>query len=160
MKKTGNYHRFYALLNRLPGGNTEDVKETIVSSFTDGRTVHLHEMSRKEYNEMCAQLEERTGWKDEIRMKRSLCLKLMQQWGVDTTDWQRVNSFCLDMRIAGKEFARLGVDELEALSVKLRAMLRKRIEMPRREQNNQRFHKGQKVEIYVMGSSFGVKVKS
>lgn len=38
-----NYHRFYASLNRLPGGNTEDMKETLVSSFTDGRTTSLKE---------------------------------------------------------------------------------------------------------------------
>ena len=43
-----NYHRFYASLNRLPGGNTEDMKETLVSSFTDGRTTSLKEMTQKE----------------------------------------------------------------------------------------------------------------
>ena len=73
-----NYHRFYASLNRLPGGNTEDMKETLVSSFTDGRTTSLKEMTQKEYNAMCASLEERTGWKEQLKKKRSLCLKLMQ----------------------------------------------------------------------------------
>lgn len=120
-----NYHRFYALFNRLPGGSCEDLKETLVSSFTDGRTTSLHEMTQKEYNDMCASLEERTGWKDRLRKKRSMCLKLMQRLGIDTTDWHRINDFCRHPRIAGKVFAQLGVTELEALGVKLRAIERK-----------------------------------
>lgn len=120
-----NYHRFYASLNRLSGGNTEDMKETLVSSFTDGRTTSLKEMTQKEYNAMCASLEERTGWKEQLKKKRSLCLKLMQKAGIDTTDWQRINDFCRNPKIAGKEFAQLGVKDLDALQVKLRAILRK-----------------------------------
>lgn len=120
-----NYHRFYAQLNRLAGGNTEDMKETLVSSFTDGRTTSLKEMTQKEYNAMCASLEERTGWKEQLRKARSLCLKLMQKAGIDTTDWQRINDFCRNPKIAGKEFAQLGVKDLDALQVKLRAIMRK-----------------------------------
>lgn len=119
-----NYHRFYASLSRLEGGNREDVKETLVSSFTDGRTTSLREMTQKEYNAMCASLEERTGWKEQLKKKRSLCLKLMQQAGVDTTDWQRINAFCRNPKIAGREFAQLGVKDLDALQVKLRAIMR------------------------------------
>ena len=114
MGKISNYHRFYASLNRLPGGNTEDMKETLVSSFTDGRTTSLKEMTQKEYNAMCASLEERTGWKEQLKKKRSLCLKLMQKAGIDTTDWQRINDFCRNPKIAGKEFAQLGVKDLDA----------------------------------------------
>ena len=123
--KDRSYHRFYASLNRLPGGNTEDMKETLVSSFTDGRTTSLKEMTQKEYNAMCASLEERTGWKEQLRKKRSLCLKLMQKAGIDTTDWQRVNGFCRNPKIAGREFAQLGVKDLDALQVKLRAIMSK-----------------------------------
>lgn len=125
MARIDNYHRFYASFNRLQGGDREDLKETLVSSFTDGRTTSLREMTRQEYDAMCASLEERTGWKDRLRKKRSMCLKLMQGLGIDTTDWARVNDFCRNPRIAGKAFARLGVTELEALGVKLRAIERK-----------------------------------
>lgn len=118
-----NYHRFYAQLNRLPGGNGDDTKETLVSSYTDGRTTHLSEMTQKEYDAMCTSLEERTGWKELLKKKRSLCLKLMQKAGVDTTDWQRINDFCQNPKIAGKVFAQLGVKDLEALQVKLRAII-------------------------------------
>lgn len=121
----GNYHRFYALLQQLDCPDKEDMKESLVWSYTEGRTTHLREMTRKEYEEMCRSLEERTGWRAELRKKRSLCLKLMQQAGVDTTDWQRVDGFCENARICGKRFAHLGMGELESLQVKLRAIIRK-----------------------------------
>ncbi len=120
-----NYHRFYALLGRLYTTDRDETKAMLVSSFTDGRTTHLHEMTQKEYDAMCASLEERTGWKEQLKKKRSLCLKLMQQAGIETTDWQRINDFCRNPKIAGKEFAQLGVKDLDALQVKLRAILGK-----------------------------------
>ena len=120
-----NYYRFYALLLGIPSGDREDMKETLVSSFTDGRTTSLKEMTQKEYNAMCASLEERTGWRERLRKKRSLCLRLMQKAGIDTTDWQRINDFCRNPKIAGKVFAQLGVKDLDALQVKLRAIMRK-----------------------------------
>ena len=119
-----NYHRFYALLKQL-SGDAYDMKSQLVHSFTDGRTTHLHEMTTAEYRSMCASLEERTGWKEHLRKKRSVCLKLMQKLGVDTTDWQRINDFCRNPKIAGKVFAQLGVNDLGALQVKLRAIMRK-----------------------------------
>ena len=125
MKEVSNYHRFYALLGRLYTTDRDETKAMLVSSFTDGRTTHLHEMTQKEYNAMCASLEERTGWKEQLKKKRSLCLKLMQKAGVDTTDWQRINDFCRNPRIAGREFALLGLKDLDALQVKLRAILSK-----------------------------------
>ena len=63
---------------------------------------------------------------EERRQRRSVALKLMQKYGVDTTDWNRVNAFCRDPRITGKVFATLSIEELERLAVKLRIMLRKR----------------------------------
>lgn len=120
-----NYAKFYLLLDKMPSEDQEDLKETLVSSFTDGRTTHLHEMTQKEYDAMCASLEERTGWKEQLKKKRSLCLKLMQKAGVDTTDWQRINDFCQNPKIAGKVFSQLGLKDLDALQVKLRAIMGK-----------------------------------
>nr|DAV26994.1 MAG TPA: Protein of unknown function (DUF1018) [Caudoviricetes sp.] len=121
MEEGFNYARFYTLLKKLPGAD----KETLVSSFTNGRTVSLHEMSAKEYAAMCASLEEHTGWRVQLKKKRSLCLKLMQQAGIDTTDWQRINDFCRHPRIAGKVFAKLTLADLDSLQTKLRAIMRK-----------------------------------
>ena len=120
-----DYHRFYASLRRIAVGDADDLKATLVGSFTDGRTTHLHEMTDGEYAAMCASLEERSGWKSELKKKRSVCLRLMQQLGVDTTDWQRINAFCRNPKIVGREFAQLGVKDLDALQVKLRAIMSK-----------------------------------
>ncbi len=120
-----NYHRFYASLNRLGGIDREEMKKTLVLSFTGGRTTSLKEMTRAEYEALCLSLEERTGWRDELRKKRSLCLKLMQKVGVDTTDWACINDFCKNARIAGRAFAQLGLEDLDALQVKLRSIMRK-----------------------------------
>lgn len=52
-------------------------------------------------------------------------LHLMQRLGIDTTDWNRVDAYCLHPRLAGKEFRKLTADELETLAIKLRIILRK-----------------------------------
>ena len=89
-------------------------------------------MTSKEYEACCSALEKLTGqdeWRqklrEELRRKRSVCLKLMQQLGIDTTDWDRINAFCNNPRIAGKPFVRISAAELDQLSVKLRAIQRK-----------------------------------
>ena len=128
MEKGFNYARFYTLLKKLPGAD----KETLVEQYTNGRTTHLHETTMQEYNTMCRDMEQVAGYDEfmsdirrELRHKRSVCLKLMQQLGIDTTDWGRVNAFCEDARIVGKAFRHISIDELEVLAVKLRAIKRK-----------------------------------
>lgn len=121
MEKGFNYARFYTLLKKLPGAD----KETLVYCSTSGRTTSLREMTSKEYGDMCASMEELTEWKTQVKKKRSLCLKLMQQAGIDTTDWQRINDFCRHPKIAGKVFARLNVADLDVLQTKLRSIMRK-----------------------------------
>ncbi len=126
MERQGkDYRRFYAAFNKLPhAGSPEEDKEATVESFTNGRTTHLHEMKAREYQEMCRTLEGRLGFYDVRKKKRSVCLRLMQQAGIDTTDWTRINEFCRNARIAGKEFSLLNIGELEALARKLRAISR------------------------------------
>lgn len=128
MKGERNYARFFCLLKKLPGAD----KETLVAQYTNGRTVRLHETTDREYNTMCDDMERLVGFdrhtealRVELRRKRSVCLKLMQQLGIDTTDWARVDAFCMHTRIAGKPFRKISLEELEALSVKLRTILRK-----------------------------------
>ena len=139
MEKGFNYARFYTLLKKLPGAD----KETLVCQYTRGRTVHLHETSIQEYNMMCNDMERVAGYDErretlrkELRGKRSVCLKLMQKAGIDTTDWQRVNDFCRHPRIAGKAFAQLNVSDLDVLQTKLRSIMRKG-GLNRANQNNQ-----------------------
>ena len=131
-----NYARFYALLKRLPGAD----KETLVYQYTDGRTTHLRQMEPDEYDRMCRRMEQVAGYEErrearrrETKKKRSACLKLMQQMGIDTTDWARVNDFCVNPRIAGKPFARIRPEELDRLAAKLRSIMRKGGLKPREE---------------------------
>ena len=125
-RQIDNYHRFYASFNRLPKhGDDEEAKAALVSQWTGGRTTHLHEMTVREYTECCKALERMLGYGDQRKRHRSICLHLMQELGIDTRDWQRINDFCRNPRISGKEFALLGIPELEALAVKLRAIKRK-----------------------------------
>lgn len=126
-----NFARFFAAFNLLPAkGDREELKRSIVRQYTRDRTDSLREMDRKEYEECCADLERLSGknrdlLRAELRRRRSACLHLMQLMGIDTTDWDRVNEFCRQPRIAGKEFRLLDTEELDALAVKLRAIRRK-----------------------------------
>lgn len=123
-----NYSRFYALLNRLPIRGA-DVKEELVLQYTEQRTSSLREMTEAEYKAMCNALENslKDSWsiqREQLRQKRSAVLHLMQRLGIDTSDWTRINAFCKDSRIAGKEFAALNYEELDGLLLKLRSIYR------------------------------------
>lgn len=128
-----NFARFFASFNKLPyDGDREEFKKSIVMQYTWNRTDSLKEMTRKEYDECCAALEKLTGqdeWRqklrEELRYRRSVCLKLMQKLGIDTSDWARINDFCRNPRIAGKPFAQITADGLERLAVKLRSIQRR-----------------------------------
>lgn len=127
-----NYARFYVLLNRMPAPDKEELKASLVSQYTGGRTESTREMTVKEYDAMCDALQQadagyraREIARTELRRKRSAVLHQLQLLGIDTTDWDRVNAYCRHPRIAGKEFRRLTADELDTLNVKLRIIRRK-----------------------------------
>ena len=141
MKKISNYSAFYGLLNRMWSDDKEALKASSVVQYTAGRTSSLREMTGREYfaalegmKKMVATTNcpEGVEWEDAqkmiMRKKRSAVLHQMQLIGIDTSDWTRVDSYCLDKRIAGKRFGRIGVDELDKLLVKLRAIRRKGVE--------------------------------
>lgn len=141
VQEVTNFARFYASFNKLPyDGDREEFKKSIVMQYTWNRTDSLREMTSKEYDACCATLEKLSGqdeWRQklcqELRHRRSVCLKLMQKLGIDTSDWARVNDFCRHPRIAGKPFARITPEELEQLAVKLRSIQRKGGLKPRKE---------------------------
>lgn len=136
METGHNYARFYALLGRLPGAD----KETLVYQYTGGRTDHLHLMTAEEYRSMCNEMERVAGyderreqWRKELKRKRSAVLHQLQLLGVDTADWSKVNAYCSDRRIAGKEFRELDSEALDALAVKLRMIRRKKEQTHRKD---------------------------
>lgn len=129
MSEVKTYGRFYAVLKQLPGAD----KETLVEQFTNGRTVHLHEMSSEEYRMMCSKMESVAGYGARkakyltaLRRQRSACLHALKDAGVDTGSWAEINRYCKSPKIAGKEFRELSYDELEQLQRKLRMIAKKR----------------------------------
>lgn len=123
-----SYARFYALLKRLPV-HSDEMKEELVLQYTGQRTSSLRDMTEAEYNTMCDALESsfKDSWsikREQLKKSRSAVLHLMQRLGIDTSDWTRINAFCQDSRIAGKEFAALDCEELDGLLPKLRSIQR------------------------------------
>jgi hypothetical protein len=130
MNRIENYAAFYGLLNRMPAPDREELKKSIVSQYTRGRTTSLREMNAREYLSALRGMQktvesDRPEQEQEIKRKRSAVLRQIQLYGVDTTKWSHIDAFCTDARIAGKVFRSLNVKELDALSVKLRMILRK-----------------------------------
>ena len=110
-----NYAAFYALLKSMPGASKED----LVLQWTNGRTASLKEMSEREYTLMIRQLRQQVENLEEKKKARSAVLKQFQLYGIDTTDWDAVDSFCCNARIAGKPFRYLTIPELKSLRVKM-----------------------------------------
>ena len=110
-----NYAAFYALLKSMPGASKED----LVLQWTNGRTSSLKEMSEREYTLMIRQLRQQVENLEEKKKARSAVLKQFQLYGIDTTDWDAVDRFCCNARIAGKPFRYLTIPELKALRVKM-----------------------------------------
>lgn len=121
-----NFGRFYSAFHKLAiYDDPEEVKKQFVLQYTNGRTDSLKGMARKEYNDLCSAIEDMNGTKDELKRRRSIALKLMQELEIDTTDWAQINDFCRHPRISGKVFGQLTIEELMELATKLRAIKRK-----------------------------------
>jgi len=131
MNKPDNYAAFYGLLNRMCSSGKETLKESIVQIYTSGRTTSLREMTLEEYNEALEAMKKYVvptfaeQLQKLLKKKRSSVLHQMQVMGIDTTDWARVDAYCLDKRIAGKRFRSIDIEGLDALLVKLRTIHRK-----------------------------------
>ena len=110
-----NYAAFYGLLKSMPGASKED----LVLQWTNGRTSSLKEMSEREYTLMIRQLRQQVENLEEKKKARSAVLKQFQLYGIDTTDWDAVDRFCCNARIAGKPFRYLTIPELKSLRVKM-----------------------------------------
>lgn len=113
-----NFARFYAAIKALDFyTDRDDMKKNLVHQHTGGRTDSLREMTREEYDRCCEDIKRKVCGQDELRRERSKTLKLMQQMGVDTTDWGRVNLLCRDARIIGKDFYHITAEEQDRKSV-------------------------------------------
>lgn len=106
-------------------------KEDLVSEFTDGRTTHVSEMRREEFNRLCDTLQygseqEQTARNLALKRARSAALLRIGRLGISTIDnWDGINAFVESPKIAGKKFYDLSVEELQALVSKLESIIRK-----------------------------------
>ena len=118
-----DYKPFYALLKQHPHVD----KEELVLQFTDGRTVHLTEMTDYEYMQMIGALEEASApSRAELKRWRSSALLRIGRLGINTIDnWDGINAFVSSSKIAGKPFYELRVAELQQLVRKLEAIEKK-----------------------------------
>lgn len=138
---SSDYKDIWAELRKLIARTGEDVaaaKERLAMEVSGGRTKSLRELSGEELSLLREGLRQATGstptptrrGSPSRRRARSLVLRLLEDYGIDTGDWEAINAFCRDKRIAGKDFGRLDEEELGALARKLHAILRKQEEGP------------------------------
>ena len=125
-KMIGRLHALYARK-----GISNEQKEAMLLDLTDGRTSHTNELSYKEaiylwgyLNGHSDSLKPSTG-NELMKRRRSGCLKTMQKIGVATTDWKRINAYCMQPTIAGKPFYDISFEELVKLREKLESILKK-----------------------------------
>lgn len=102
-------------------GHMRDAKEHILGSYGVTSTTQLTE---KQLDEVILRVQHIVDEKQEakdlqIREWRHKCLKMIRECGVDTSDWNAVNAFMLDKRIAGKHLYELSLAELAILHKKL-----------------------------------------
>lgn len=132
----GDYKDIWAELRKLIARTGEDVvmaKERLAMEVSGGRTTSLRELTGEELSALREGLRQATGsaptptrkGSPSRRRARSRVLHLLGDYGIDTGDWEAVNAFCRDKRIAGKDFGRLDEEELGALARKLHAIIRK-----------------------------------
>ena len=125
-KNNSRYGRFWVLMK---GREHMIDKDEIVMQFTDGRTTHLSEMTRDEYNEMCAALEgrfNRAAYEQQLKKARSAVLYRVGKLGINTIDnWDEINAFLLSPKIAGKVLYEMSLEEMKELTRKLEAIIKK-----------------------------------
>lgn len=112
------YTDFFRFANAL--GFTDENRADLVYEHTNGRTSSLKELTDDELKDITRLLEIR--FDDRRRGRRSIVLNLLQKMGVRTCHWSEVDRVCMDPRIAGKKFAHLTIEELDATAIRLRAI--------------------------------------
>ncbi len=136
MKTLSAHARFYGLLRRLPQTSKEEMVWQYSNMLTDSLS-EFYERDRAGYNRMIADMQrlvnridkkpEPKGTANEqaIKKLRSAILHRLQKHGVDTTNWNDVNRFMENPRIAGKRLYDMQEEEMRVIIRKLESILRK-----------------------------------
>lgn len=136
MKKTQNHSQFWTLFRQLPGVDLSDVqtcKDDYVWQASNMLTTSLNDFLERNptgYKQMISKLQNAiTTAKNanvDIKLYRSGVLTRLQKYGVDTTNWTKVNAFLKQPQVAGKVMYELSVDEMRSLITKLESMIAKK----------------------------------
>ncbi len=134
-----SFAKFYVLLGQMPGVNKEDLVwqysgllTTSLREFRDRNPYGYERMlidMQQTINQMKRRKPKQIAATDEITAElkrlRSAVLHRLQKHGIDTTDWDRVNAFMRQSRIAGKTLGEMSIDELRAFIPKMQSILQK-----------------------------------
>ncbi len=142
-RKSSPHARFYAVFARMVGADKED----IIWDYSNKLTTSLNEFKEKNpsaYTAMLIDLEQKfpaakqaakpsskagkQAVSDETRKLRSGILKRLQKHGIDTTDWNCVNRFLENPKIAGKRMYNMTDDEMKSFIRKMESILAKDLE--------------------------------
>lgn len=114
-------------------GLDEETHRSMILDLTNGRTDSTRDLTYNEAQYLSGYIQgaahenrDLSIGERAIKRQRSGVLKRMQLLGVNTTDWESVNTFLCDARIAGKPLYKLDSDELQAVIKRLEAILKKR----------------------------------
>jgi len=58
-----------------------------------------------------------------VKPERSKVLSVLTKYGIDTSDWDMVDAFLLQPRIAGKRFCKMSFDELKAVIPRIKTIM-------------------------------------
>ena len=109
----------------------EDTRRNLIYELTDGRTSSTAGLTYAEAQYLAGYITGAAGTTLDdkaLKRQRSAVLLRLQKIGIDTTDWNKVNAFLEDIRIAGKPFYKLDYGDRRGLIPKLEAILKKQTE--------------------------------
>jgi hypothetical protein len=142
MNNTKNSHgRFFGLLKQMPF----TTKEELVLEYSNNKTASLswfRDIMPRDYDRMIQDMQQIVDSMKQPKNKtqqqpskfttsavtkqyRSAILKRLQQHGIDTTNWDRVNSFMENPRIAGKRLYEMSDQEMIDFIPKMESILKK-----------------------------------
>ena len=129
MKKTHNHSQFWTLFAQMPGADKEQIVWEASNMLTNSLNDFL-ENNPSGYKSMIAKMQNAISTakkpNENITLYRSGVLTRLQKYGVDTTNWTKVNAFLKQPQVAGKVLYELSIDEMRALITKLESMIAKK----------------------------------
>lgn len=135
-KNYNPHSQFYVLLASMPGAD----KEELVWEYSHKLTTSLAEFYKTkpaQYKKMISDMQRTISQSAkpddrtkliidrELKRRRSAILLRIQKLGVDTTNWNAVNKFMRNPRIAGKTLGEMDTEEMDLLIPKLESILKK-----------------------------------